>query len=102
MPSERFVFGFVANDESPYVITRYYDEDNSDMMVVDGSYNQDNTFTLQYYYGRAPLTDLDFETLDGKGGYTFPITDAEWNALIPLINNARGSKIPRIDVDADE
>lgn len=101
MPSEKFAFGFVANDASPYVITRYYDDNNSDMMVVDGSYNQDNTFTLQYYYGAAPLTQLDFEKLDGKGGYTFPITGAEWAALTPLIDNARGSKIPRIDVDAD-
>lgn len=101
MPSERFVFGFVANDLTPYVITSNNNTNEPDMMVVDGSYNQDNTFTLQLYYGRAPLTELDFETLDGIGGMTFPITDAEWNALTPLINNARGAKIPRIDVVAD-
>lgn len=68
------------------------------MMVVDGTYNQDNTFTLAFYYGRAPLTEEDWLNLDGIGGATFPITDAEWNNLVPLINNARGSKIPRIDV----
>lgn len=101
MPSERFVFGFVANDLTPYVITSNNNTNEPDMMVVDGSYNQDNTFTLQLYYGRAPLTQLDFETLDGIGGMTFPITDAEWNALTPLINNARGAKVPRIDVVAD-
>lgn len=101
MPSERFVFGFVANDLTPYVITQNTTSSEPDMMVVDGSYNQDNTFTLQLYYGRAPLTQLDFETLDGIGGMTFPITDAEWNTLTPLINNARGAKIPRIDVVSD-
>ena len=101
MPSERFVFGFVANDLTPHVITMNTSSSDPDMMVVDGSYNQDNTFTLQLYYGRAPLTTLDFETLDGIGGMTFPITDAEWNTLTPLINNARGAKIPRIDVVSD-
>lgn len=88
----------MANDSSPYVITRYYNDDNSDMMVVDGTYNQDNTFTLAFYYGRAPLTETDFSKLDGIGGYTFPITDEEWNTLTQLINNARGSKLPIIKV----
>ena len=102
MPSKRFVFGFVANDLTPYCITSADNEDHIDMMVVDGSYNQDNTFTLQLYYGQAPLTQLDWETLDGIGGMTFPITEAEWNTLTPLINNARGAKIPRIDVVPNE
>lgn len=101
MPSERFAFGFVANDATPYVITRYYDPINSDMMVVDGSYNQDNTFTLMFYYGAAPLTQTDFEEFDAVGGMKFPITGAEWAALTPLIDNARGAKIPRIDVVAE-
>ena len=101
MPSGSFAFGFVANDATPYVITRYYDEDNSDMMDLYGDYNQDNTFTLQSYEGRVPLTQGDWLELDGIGGMTFPITDAEWNALTPLINNARGSRIPRIDVVAE-
>ena len=100
MPSGAFVFGFVANDSSPYVITRYYDEEHSDMMDLFGDYNQDNTFTLQSYEGRVPLTQADWEELEGIDGMTYPITDSEMNTLAPLINNARGSKIPRIDVVA--
>lgn len=101
MPSERFVFGFVANDLTPYVITQNTTSSEPDMMVVDGSYNQDDTFTLQLYYGRAPLTQNDWDTFDGIDGMTFPITESEWNTLTPLINNARGATIPRIDVYTD-
>ncbi len=101
MPSGAFVFGFVANDLTPYAITSADNEDHIDMMDLFGDYNQDNTFTLQSYEGRVPLTQADWEELDGVGGMTFPITDAEWNTLTPLINNARGSRIPRIDVVAE-
>lgn len=101
MPSQTFVLGFVANDLTPYAITSNTTLSDADTMEVTGSYNQDDTFTLQRYSGRAQLTQNDWEIFDGIDGMTFPITDAEWNALTPLINNARGVTIPRIDVYTD-
>ena len=101
MPSQTFAFGFVANDLTPYAITSSATLSDADLMEVTGSYNQDDTFTLQRYSGPAPLTENDWETFDGIGGMTFPISDAEWTALTPLINNARGVTIPRIDVYTD-
>lgn len=98
MPSQAFVFGFVANDATPYAITSADNEDHIDMIDLFGDYNQGNTFTIRSYKGRIPMIQTDWEQLDGIGGMTFPITDAEWNTLTPLINNAGGSRIPRIDV----
>lgn len=98
MPSETFAFGFVANDETPYAITGFYDQTHTALMAVNGSYNQDDTFTLRSYYGKRQLTDEDWEQFDGIDGAAFPITDAEWTHLAELINDARGVTLPRIDV----
>ena len=94
MPEQNFAFGFVANDDSPYLITRYYSDEESEYMELQGSYNQDETYTLQRYKGRKQLTDDEFEHLDGSGGYTFPISESEWQTLIGLVNNAVGAKLP--------
>ncbi len=94
MPEQNFAFGFEANDASPYLITRYYSDEESEYMELQGNYNQDETYTLQQYKGRKQLTDDEFEHLDGSGGYTFPISESEWQTLIGLVNNAVGAKIP--------
>ena len=63
-------------------------------MELQGSYNQDETFTMQRYKSRTQLTDNDFEYLDSSDGFTFPISDAEWQNLTRLVNNAGGSTLP--------
>lgn len=94
MPEQKFAFGFSANDASPHVITRYFSEEDSKYMELQGSYNQDETFTMQRYKSRTQLTDDDFTYLDSSGGFTFPISDAEWQNLTRLVNNAGGSTLP--------
>lgn len=94
MPEQKFAFGFSANDASPHVITRYYSEEESEYMELQGSYNQDETYTLQQYKSRTQLTEDDFQYLDGSGGFTFPISESEWQTLRGLVNNASGVNLP--------
>ena len=94
MPEQKFAFGFEANDASAYLITRYYSEDESEYMELQGNYNQDETFTLQQYKSRTQLTEDDFQYLDGSGGFTFPISESEWQTLRGLVNNASGVNLP--------
>lgn len=94
MPEQKFAFGFEANDASPYVITRQFSENDAEYLELQGSYNQDESFTLQRYKSRTQFTEADFEYLDGSGGYIMPVTETEWNALIPLINDAAGVNLP--------
>lgn len=94
MPEQKFAFGFEANDASAYTITRYYSENESEYMELQGSYNQDETFTLQRYKSRTQFTEVDFEYLDGSGGFTFPISESEWQTIIGLVNNAVDVNLP--------
>lgn len=94
MPGQNFAFGFEANDASPYLITHYHSDDHSEYMELQGSYNQDETFTLERFKSRRQLTDDEFEYLDGSGGYTFPISESEFQTLIRLVNNAAGANLP--------
>lgn len=96
MPEQKFAFGFEANDASAYVITREYSENESDYMELLGSYNQDETFTIESYKSKTQLTENDSEYLDASGGFTFPINETEWQALIPLVNNVAGVKMPLV------
>lgn len=96
MPEQKFAFGFEANDASAYAITRYYSENESEYMELQGSYNQDETFTLQRYKSRTQFTEADFQYLDGSGGFTFPVSESEWQTLIGLVNNAVGVNLPLV------
>lgn len=96
MPEQKFAFGFEVNDASAYVITRQISENDADYLELQGSYNQDETYTLQRYKSRTQFTEADFEYLDGSGGFIFPVTETEWNALIPLINDAAGVNLPLV------
>ena len=98
MPGQIFGFGFEANDATLYLITRNYSERETDYMELQGSYNQDETFTLQRYKGGMRLTDEDFEYLDASGGFTFPVSDGELQTLIGLVNNAAGVNFPLVIV----
>lgn len=94
MPEQKFAFGFSANDASPHVITREYSENASAYMELQGSYNQDETYTLQQYKSKTPLTESDEEYLEASGGFTFPISESEWQTLRGLVNNASGVNLP--------
>lgn len=96
MPERKFAFGFEANDASPYVITRKISEIDAGYMELQGSYKQDETYTLQRYKGRTQLTEEDLQYLDGSGGFTFPISVIEWQALIRLVNDAAGANLPLV------
>lgn len=96
MPEQKFAFGFEANDASAHVITRYYSEENSEFMELAGSYNQDETFTMQQYSSSTQMTVADYEYLDASGGFLFPISAAEWQTLITLVNNAGGVTMPLV------
>ena len=96
MPEQNFAFGFEANDASPYLITRYHSDEDSEYMELQGSCNQDETFTLERFKSRRQLTDYEFEYLDGSGGYTFPISESEFQTLIGLVNNAVGVNMPLV------
>lgn len=96
MPDQKFAFGFEANDASSYVITREISKIDVGYMELQGSYKQHETYTLQRYKGRTPLTEEDLQYLVGSGCYTFPITAIEWQALIGLVNNAAGANLPLV------
>lgn len=94
MPEQKFAFGFEANDASPHVITREYSESASAYMELQGSYNQDETYTLQQYKSKTPLTEDDEEYLEASGGFLFPTSESEWQTLRGLVNNAAGVNLP--------
>lgn len=94
MPGQNFAFGFEANDASAYVITREYAENAAAYMELLGSYNQDETFTIQSYKSKTPLTEDDSDYLDASDGFTFPISESEWQSLKTLVNNAASAKLP--------
>ena len=94
MPERKFAFGFEANDASAYVITREISKIDKGYMELQGSYNQDDTYTLQRYKGRTPLTEEDLQYLDGSDGFILPISAIEWQALIGLVNDASGANLP--------
>ena len=94
MPKQKFAFGFKANDASIYVITREISVIDAGYMELQGSYNQDKSYTLQRYKGRTQLTEEDLQYLDASDAFKFPISAIEWQALIGLVNNAVGVKLP--------
>lgn len=63
-------------------------------MELQGSYNQDETYTLQQYKSKTSLTEDDVEYLDASDGFTFPISESEWQTLRGLVNNAAGVNLP--------
>lgn len=63
-------------------------------MELAGTYNQDETYTIQRYKNSTQMTAEDFEYLDASGGFTFPISESEWHTIVTLVNNAVGVNIP--------
>lgn len=99
MPGRKYgeyAFGFQANDASPYVITRYYSEENSEFMALQGTVTN-NTFTIQRYKNNPQLTDADFELLEASDGFVYPVSESEWQTLIGLVNNAAGATLPLLN-----
>lgn len=96
MPELAYAFGFQANDASPWLITRYYSEDNSEYMALQGEVNQE-TFTIERYKNNVQLTDAGFEFLESSDGFVFPVSESEWQTLIGLVNNAVGVTLPLLN-----
>lgn len=88
-----YAFGFQANDVSPWVITRYYSEENSEFMALQGTVGE-KTFTIQQYKNNPQLTEADFKMLESIDGFVFPVSESEWQTLIGLVNNAAGATLP--------
>lgn len=100
LKSGEHFFGFVANDASPYIITREL-QDDIQFLNCPGQEQGQSRWKLNGIALDSVLLDSDWLPVEGAGGYTFEVTTRDFQDLAALIRPCAGTTLPLLYFTAD-